>query len=334
MLWKNSNKLAGGTMSLLAILLMLLGVVLTFAFGAPGIIVGPALAIAGILLFRQERNRRRAAVAAPDGPTGPAIPKRPTWQRFLIVVGCIAIVIGGLIAIVFRMTAGLVGAADGFFAAMKAHDLNRAKTYLAEDFRASTTDSELEQFIQRSALAHYSSSSWLTRKVENNRGYLEGTISTDTGGAIPLKVSGIRERGEWKIYSISKPDAGLTSAEPRQMPSAADQARLIKASTHSLADAVARKDFHAFYATVGGLWQKQMTPEQFQAAFQSLIDSGGNFLVLDQLDPAIVRSGFDANGILEVTARYATTPKALTVEDRYLYEGLDWKLVGLEVTTQ
>src|SRR5262249_28061069 len=150
---------------------------------------------------------------------------RPGWQRFVIAVGCVAVAVTAVVVLVLKLTAGLTTAADGFVAAMKAHDLGRAKSYLAEDFRASATDPEVSQFIERSALARYAGSSWSRRSVTNNRGTLEGTALTDSGGAIPLVISFIRERGEWKIYSIGKPEAGLASESKQSMPSAADQVR-------------------------------------------------------------------------------------------------------------
>ena len=113
----------------LAILLQLLGLILTFSLGVTGYFVGPALIIAGGLLYRQEQRRLKAlrenpapasqpapptqqtAAAQPAPSARPAIPRRPGWQRFAIVVGCIAITISALIAVVFKEIhgAGLYG---------------------------------------------------------------------------------------------------------------------------------------------------------------------------------------------------------------------------------
>jgi hypothetical protein len=318
----------------LAVFLVILGLILTVSWGLPGFVVGPCLVIIGLSLFRQERRRRQAVAAQAIPAPPPVIPRRPGWQRFLIVAGCIAVGVIGVVTLAFRLTAGLPAAVDGFFSAMRDHDLSRAKSFLAEDFRASTTDSDLDQFIQRSALTHYSRSSWSSRTIQNNRGSLEGTVYTNSGGAIPMNVSLIKEQGQWKVYSIRKPQAGLSSAESPQVPTTGDQVRLLKSATHALADAVARKDFTQFHANVAGLWQRQTTPETFRATFQSLIDSGGNFLVLDRLDPSILAADLQSNGVLALKGRYSTTPKAIDVSGKYLYEGLDWKLVGMNIATE
>jgi hypothetical protein len=300
------------------------------------------LIIAGGLLYRQEQRRRkvlRETAAPASQPTSPAqqpslarpaVPQRPGWQRFAIVIGCIAVSICALVALALRLTAGLATTADGFFAAMSVHDFNRAKSYLAEDFKASTNEADLEQFFQHSALAHYAKSTWSSRSIVNDRGRLEGSVVTTSGGVVPLEITLIKENGEWRIYSLKKPQAGLASAETPK-PSTEDQVRLIKATTHAFANAVARKDFNAFYGGISGLWQKQITPAQMGKSFQSFVDSGANLLVLDRLDPVITGTDFDSDGLLVVSGRYLTSPSTFKFENRYLYEGLDWKLAGLHV---
>ena len=332
----------------LAILLQLLGLILTFSLGVTGYFVGPALIIAGGLLYRQEQRRLKAlrenpapasqpapptqqtAAAQPAPSARPAIPRRPGWQRFAIVVGCIAITISALIAVVFKLTAGLVTTTDSFFAAMKVHDFNRAKSYLAEDFKASTTEADLEQFFRHSALASYASSTWSSRSINNDRGHLEGSVLTSTGGVVPLEISLVKENGQWRIYSLQKPQSGLASGDTPK-PTTEDQVRLIKATTHAFAEAVAHKDFGAFYGGISGLWQKQVTAAQLGKAFQGFIDSGADLLVLDRMTPVITGADFDSDGLLVVSGRYLSSPSTFKFENRYLYEGFGWKLAGLHV---
>jgi hypothetical protein len=44
--------------------------------------------------------------------------------------------------------------------------------------------------------------------------------------------------------------------------------------------------------------------------------------------------GIAPPGVLVLKGRYSTTPKAIDVTGKYLYEGLDWKLVGLNIATE
>ena len=210
--------------------------------------------------------------------TTPAVPpRRPGWQRFLIGFGAVIVSFAGLFALVWRLTAGLATTADEFFLALKAEDFAKARTYLAEDFRAATSEQELREFVSRSALANYAGASWSTRSIQNSTGMLEGVIETASGGSIPMSISLVREHDAWKIYTLRKLDAGLQSLQSGPTPSVAEQVRLVRATTHDFADAVARKDFTAFHANTATVLQQQFTAAELQKAMQSFIDTRRGF---------------------------------------------------------
>src|SRR5262245_48921685 len=184
----------------LAVLLQLAGLVFVFSLGAAGYVVGPLAIIAGGLLYRHELRRRKAAAANP-APTAPpvAVPRRPGWQRFLIVLASIIVAFAGMFSLVWHLTGALADTADAFFLALKAGKMEQARSYLAEDFRAASTEADLRNFVERSALRRYQSASWTTRSIENSRGHLAGTINTEDGGSIPMEIGLVREHDAWKI---------------------------------------------------------------------------------------------------------------------------------------
>jgi hypothetical protein len=313
----------------LAVLLQLAGLIFTFSFGTAGYVIGPLTVIAGGWLYRHEQRRRKELAANPPVavPVGP--PRRPGWQRFLIGLGAVLIAVAGLFALVWRLTAGIAATADEFFIALKAQDFAKAKTYLAEDFRAATSDEDLRNFVTRSALSNYASASWSTRSIQNSTGTLEGVVETTSGGSIPMSISLVREHDDWKIYTLRKLDAGIQSMQSGKTPSVAEQVRLVRATTHDFADAVARKDFTAFHANTAAMWQKQITAADLQKAMQSFVDSGADFRPLDNLQPTIKSASVDSDGALTIEGSYPTTPSEFTFRNRYLYEALDWKLIGI-----
>jgi hypothetical protein len=144
-----------------------------------------------------------------------------------------------------------------------------------------------------------------------------------------MSISLVREHDEWKIYTLRKLDAGLQSLQSGATPTIAEQVRLVRATTHDFADAVARKDFAAFHAHTAVMWQKQMTPADLQKAMQSFVDSGADFRFLDGMTPVIKTSGLDQEGTLVIEGSYPTTPNPFIFRHRYLYEGLDWKLISI-----
>jgi hypothetical protein len=314
----------------LAVLLQIAGLLFTFSLGTAGYVIGPLTVIAGALLYRHEVRRRKELAANPPvaAPVGP--PRRPGWQRFLIGLSAVLVAFAGLFAVVWRLTAVLATTADEFFLALKTQDFAKAKTYLAEDFRAATSEQELRDFVSRSALINYASASWSTRSIQNSTGSLEGVLETTSGGSIPMSISLVREQGVWKIYTLRKLDAGIQSLQSGATPSTAEQVRLVRATTHDFVEAVARKDFTAFHANTALLWQKQMTPADLAKAMQSFVDSGEDFRVLDGMQPVIESAAIDGDGALVIEGTYPTTPNVFTFRHRYLYETLDWKLISIK----
>jgi hypothetical protein len=313
----------------LAVLLQIAGLIFTFSLGTAGYVIGPLTLVAGGWLYRHEQKRRkefavRPPVAAPATP-----PRRPGWQRFLIGSSAVVVAFVGLFALVWRLTAGLATTADEFFLALKAQDFANARTYLAEDFRAATSERELKDFVTRSALSNYASASWSTRSIENSTGTLKGVVETDSGGSIPMSISLVREHDSWKIYTLRKLDAGIQSLQSGATPSLAEQLRLVRATTHDFADAVARKDFTAFHANAAAMWQKQISPADLLKAMQSFVDSGADFRALDGMQPTIKSASVDGDGALTIEGSYPTTPSEFTFRDRYQFEAVDWKLIGI-----
>jgi hypothetical protein len=313
----------------LAALLQIAGLIFTFSLGTAGYLIGPLTVIAGAWLYRHEQRRRKDAAANPPAAAPQAPPRRPGWQRFLIGLGAVLIGFAGLFALVWRLTAGLASTADEFFLALKAQDFAKAKTYLAEDFRASTSDEQLRQFVTRSALANYASASWTSRSIQNTEGTLQGVVTTASGGSIPMSISLVREGGGWKIYALHKLDAGL-QVDDQSQPSEADQRRLVQATTHDFADAIARHDFAMLYDNSASIWRRQTNPADLEKAFENLAASGADFRALNQLSPKIEAAKYDGS-VLVMQGTYPTTPKTFSYTYRYVYENIDWRLVGIKV---
>jgi hypothetical protein len=238
----------------LAVLLQIAGLIFTFSLGTTGYVIGPLTVVAGAWLYRREQKRRREFAANPPGgcACSSATPRRMAafshWpERRSSWHSSVCSHWFG------RLTAGLATTADEFFLALKAEDFEKARTYLAEDFRAATSEQELRDFVARSALSNYASASWSSRSIENSTGTLEGVVETVSGGSIPMSISLVREQGDWKIYTLRKLDAGIQSLQSGATPSVPDQVRLVRATTHDFADAVARRDFTAFHANAASM---------------------------------------------------------------------------------
>ncbi|MGA2401973.1 MAG: hypothetical protein ABSG91_09720 [Syntrophobacteraceae bacterium] len=254
------------------------------------------------------------------------------WMK--IVLGVVAFLVLA-IAAVFYLTSGMVDTANAFFKAVKERDIAKARSYLSEDFKANTDEEALTDFLSKSAILNFKESNWSHRQISGGRGELEGSITTETGGVVPIKMTLVKENGSWKIYGIQKPAAGLQP--PGSSPAApgkAEQTSLVKKSMHDFIVSVNQKSMEHFRSTVSQLWQKQATAEQLTQAFKSVIDSGLNLSVLNDLDPTLVgEPKIDDDGVLSLAGYYSTDPNVHFTQ-KFIYEGLSWKLFGFKIYTK
>lgn len=252
------------------------------------------------------------------------------WVKILIGIVVVFVV---AVSSVFFLTSGMVDTADAFFKAIKQQDVSKARSYLAEDFKASTDETALKDFLSKGAILNFKEASWSNRQISGGRGELNGSITTDTGGVVPIKIMFVKENNAWKIYAIQKPTAGLQSedASPTS-PTKADQVALVKQSIHDFIISVEKKDMEHFRSTVSRLWQKQVTTDQLNQAFKAVIDSGANWSMLDSFQPIISSdTKVNENGVLTLVGHYPTEPSQVHFEQKYIYEGVAWKLVGFNI---
>ena len=246
-----------------------------------------------------------------------------------IVIGLVVVFVLA-IGIVFWLTSGMAETADAFFKAVKKQDLTAARSYLSEDFRASTDEAALQEFLTRGAILHFKDASWSNRQISGGRGELNGAIHTEAGGVVPLKLMFVKENGAWKIYGIQKPTAGLQQGETSPtVPGKADQVELVKHSMHEFALSVNSKSMEHFRGTVSQLWQRQITTGQMDTAFGKTYDAGVDLTVLDRRQPVIEADPtVGAHGELVIKGYYPTQPSQVIFEHTYVYEGVGWKLCG------
>lgn len=253
-----------------------------------------------------------------------------------IAVLSIVAIICTIVAIVFSITSGMTETADGFFSSVKKQDFTKARTYLAEEFRANTDEQALKAYLSKSAVLNFKEASWSSRSINGGRGELDGSISTDSGGNIPIKLTFVKEGETWKIYTLQKPSAGLQSdTSGASIPSKDEQIALVKKSWHDFAVSVNAKSMAHFHSTVSGAWKSQFTVQKFDETFGRVFDAGLDLTVLDPLAPVFDgEPTIDENGILLIKGHYATTPKQIHFEQKFVYEGLSWKLFGFKFNTQ
>lgn len=251
----------------------------------------------------------------------------------LIAIGCLAALGVSVVVLVFLLTGGAVDAGGKFLALIGDGKIAEAYQSTAAPFQAQQSLAQFTSVAQKLGLNHFKSASWSSRSMDGNQASLEGMAKTAEGGAVPLAIKLLKENGTWKVLSISTPQAGASIASGHgEIPGDAELKQMVTASILDLDQAVQNEDFTKFRAKTAAVWQQQATAEQLQRNFQSFIDKevhlGGVKDVTPEFDspPAV-----DSNHVLVVTGHYATHPSQVKFTLKYLKEGQEWKLVGIDV---
>lgn len=253
-----------------------------------------------------------------------------TFLKILAGIG--AVVVIAIVAVMF-MTAGMSGTADKFFAAVKSDNYDEAYSLLSDDFKANTSKNQLKQYLEKNTLNKFKEASWESRSVNGGRGELTGSVTTETGGVVPISLGFVKGESEWRIYSIQKPSSGIQEeTEAAQLPSEKEQIKLVSDAMHIFAVSVKDKSMDKMYDHVSNLWQKQFTVEKFNEAFGSFFQFGDALMVLDQHSPQFSeKATINEDGVLMLKGLYPTKPNQVYFEQKYIYEGLGWKLMGFNV---
>lgn len=131
------------------------------------------------------------------------------WLVGLLIIGLLGVVcLGGcglLFSWLFSMTSDAVQAADQFLSLLAEGKVNDAYNSTASRLRAEETAEAFADSVRQVGLTDYASSSWHSRDLHNEVVTLKGTITTRTGGTLPVTIVLIKESGGWRVQSVTTP---------------------------------------------------------------------------------------------------------------------------------
>lgn len=124
-------------------------------------------------------------------------------------------------------------------------------------------------------------------------------------------------------------------ASKSEIPSDDEMQDIVKKTMLDFNDALQKEDFTDFHKTVSKVWQKQITPDKFKESFKTFIDGDTDFGSIRSMKanftspPEITKS--TGAKTLEAKGDYSTSPKNTEFELKYIPEGKEWKLIGIQV---
>lgn len=219
-------------------------------------------------------------------------------------------IIGAIVFFALSMTSGVADAGKTFLSQIGSGKITEAYESASATLKSKQTAAEFEETVKKIGLTDYASASWSNRQMENDRGQLDGSVTTRSGGKIPLHLDLIKEGGAWKIYSYDALQAGTSVEKPAEKSGKAvpsdDQAKIIALKTLlAFNQAVKEKSFVAFQELGSSGFREQFSPEKLLAAFKGFIDQDVDISSIQQVQPVFDPApAIDSNSVLLLKGLY------------------------------
>lgn len=257
-------------------------------------------------------------------------------RTLLKILLIIALGAAAAFLLVPRMAADITETADAFFDAIKVDDLARAMEHVSVEFRSGVDEAHLREFLSRNGLLNFRETNWAERRLSGRRGWLEGSITAEYGSAIPIRLTFVRERGGWRMYSLQRLASGLMAddTDPR-IPRPMERQMLVQQTMTDFALAVRVGSMADFHATLSRMGQDHYTVAMLDEAYGPIMAEGVDLTILIQVEPIFDgKPEMDDLGILTLKGHYPSFPRRVFFEQVYVHEGIRWKLAGFSINIE
>jgi len=277
------------------------------------------------------------STSSPDGNSSGTPRKWGLGKKIAVGVG--GFVALGVVAhvVVLFLTAPLTDAADGFFTDLRNNAFDQAYARTSGPFKQATDMDAFRRFVADQHLDAVQSTSWGARKIEGAgdgaTGELRGTLTATDGSSRSLKMTFVKEHGEWKIQFVHLVAVGADSASPSSaIPPESELVRMTNEIMMAFAHSVKAGSMEEFHATISQRWQQQQDVQSLNETFKSFMDTGIDLSGLQGLTPVFdAEPAVDDKGWLRISGHYATTPSRVTFKLGYIEEGTGWKLGAFKI---
>lgn len=284
---------------------------------------------------RNRSQRRWNGVAAQRDPVVQPPYKGIHMATWLKIMLGLVVALAAVIGVAMYATSGITKTADAFIKAAGSGDMAGARSYLTDAFQARDVES-LESYLTRNGLVGMKQAKWSSRHVENGRGSLEGTITTASGGEVPVTVELVKEHNAWKLQSIDVSQSGLSpglaATRKPELPDSATKLKLLTRSMRDFALSAKQGNMEYFRSTTATRFQQEFSTQALNTMFAGFMEHGDTFLSLSTTTPEPTSApaiGDDGSMMLE--GFYPAGSKRVTFNERYVLQDDDWKLIGFSL---
>ncbi len=239
-----------------------------------------------------------------------------------------------MLGLYFYFTATLVDAADDFLQSLSGKTAEEKMTYLSEDFKSQINNkASFAKHIDLLSLNTYLSAEWGSRSIKSNRGSLAGVIKTKYE-VLPATLSFVKEGDQWRVYSLQiRSEQSQEKNESRELPDERAQLLIARQTLLIFMESVKQKSMQALYDNSAAIWRKHTSVSELNNAFAKFYNEDIDLLrQVGETQPVFEhKAKLDSEGFMLIAGHYKLNNQLLIFKQRYIYEGLAWGLVGLDI---
>jgi hypothetical protein len=159
---------------------------------------------------------------------------------------------------------------------------------------------------------------------------IKGSYPTQPSKTL-FQLKYVFEDESWKLIGINV-EVKPTADKADKVPTNKELKTLALDSLLLFNVAIQTKSFEDFYGHISKIWQKQITPEKLLNVFHSFIDQKINIALIVREEPDFDGTpAINDEGVLVIKGSYPTQPSKVFFELKYVAEGENWKLIGINV---
>jgi hypothetical protein len=245
----------------------------------------------------------------------------------LVGVLVFALTLGGLFLF---GPGGVSGAAAPFLDALARRDYVAAAAQRTQRFKDSVPQEAFERFLAQSKVGLFANGSWSSWTIDNGVGTVDGEISTATGERLPLRLSMIKEGGDWRIDAIQP--LNPAGGDAALLPTPVDAVTLIRDSTAAFARGVMGGDFSELHDGAAPELKTQFSAADLGAQFKPFVENRIDLRPLEEVAPNLTaQPAVDADGVLRLVGYYPAEGGKVDFDYKYVFRFTGWRLISIQV---
>jgi len=224
----------------------------------------------------------------------------------------------------------IVDKVEDFFINVKKSNYKNAYNILSNEFIDNLDIESFKEYVLINSLNDSKKVTWQNISITDSTGLLDGDLVLESGAIIPIALKLIKQETSWKIYYLHIKT--LSTKQSFNIPSMQFQTQLVRKSMKIFGLSVNEASMKKFYTHISCIWKEQCSIKELDDIFGVFFNNGIDLTVLDNHNPILTPlANINKGGVLVISGFYKITSEKIIFNQRYIFEGISWKLLGFGI---